>query len=319
MLVFFGLPMLAITIIFLVFFKDTPISLISKNSPEKAYQNLMHIAKINGIDNPDLTLEEVKEIQNRYKRDILRKSVTSNKSKKFTFIDLFRYKSLRIMTITLIFVDCVFVLQYLTPTLMLNQFDFNVFVSGSVIEASQILVSIFGYLAIYRVPRRISGMISFTIIMICSIILVFIWDQNGSDDGDSTRKIVVLIFIFVIEMVVSNSFNFYAIYLNELFPTQVRVIGTGFIKTWGSLTSMVSSQIINACLNGGFSIMLLFAILAAFSIFLSYLLPETHGKRPPEMVDELAAKDTIEGSLIESFKENVNEKENIHGEESYLN
>jgi hypothetical protein len=97
---------------------------------------------------------------------------------------------------------------------MLSQFNFNVFVSGSVIEASQILVSIFGYLSIYKIPRRLSGMVSFTIIMVCSIILVFIWDQSGSDDGDTGKKIVVLIFVFVIEMVVSNSFNFYAIYLN---------------------------------------------------------------------------------------------------------
>lgn len=95
---------------------------------------------------------------------------------------------------------------------------------------------------------------------------------------------VVLIFVFIIQLVVGNAFNFYGIYLNELFPTQVRVIGLNFIKTWGSLTSMVSSQIINACFNSGFPIMLVFAILAAISIGLSYILPESHGKRPPEMI-----------------------------------
>ena len=47
---------------------------------------------------------------------------------------------------------------------------------------------------------------------------------------------------------------------------------------------MVSSQIINACLNSGFPIMLVFAVLAAASIILSYFLPESHGKRPPEMI-----------------------------------
>lgn len=49
MLVFFGLPMLIIMVVFIVFFKDTPISMITKNSAEKAYKSLMHIAKINGI------------------------------------------------------------------------------------------------------------------------------------------------------------------------------------------------------------------------------------------------------------------------------
>ena len=35
------------------------------------------------------------------------------------------------MTIILIFVDIIFYLQYLTPTLMLAQFNFNIFVNGA--------------------------------------------------------------------------------------------------------------------------------------------------------------------------------------------
>ena len=53
--------------------------------------------------------------------------------KKFTVFDLFRYKSLRTMTLILIAVDCVFYLQYLAPTLMLNQFDFDIFLNGAAI------------------------------------------------------------------------------------------------------------------------------------------------------------------------------------------
>ena len=34
------------------------------------------------------------------------------------------------MTFVLIVVDCVFYLQYLAPTLMLNQFHFNIFLNG---------------------------------------------------------------------------------------------------------------------------------------------------------------------------------------------
>ena len=87
--------------------------------------------------------------------------------------------------------------------------------------------------------------------------------------------------MFLIVLTVSSAFNFYSVYLNELYPTQVRIIGIGFTKSWGSMTSMASAQIISACLSSGFKIMLLFAILASICIFLSYLLPETHGKRPP--------------------------------------
>jgi hypothetical protein len=177
------------------------------------------------------------------------------------------------MTIILILVDCVFSLQYMTPTLMLNQFNFDIFLNGAAIESAQIFAGIFGYLTIYRLPRRLEGCVSFAVIMLCSVVLIFIWDQDETEITDIRANIVVLLLVFFIELTVSNAFNFYAVYLNELYPTQIRIIGVGFIKTFGSLTIMTSSQIINACLNSGFKIMLLFAILAAFSIFLSYILP----------------------------------------------
>ena len=82
------------------------------------------------------------------------------------------------MTIILIIVDSVFYLQYLAPTLMLNQFHFNIFVNGTVVQSSQIFASIFGYLTITKIPRRVSGCVSFTIITLCAIILVKIWDQG---------------------------------------------------------------------------------------------------------------------------------------------
>lgn len=60
LLVFFGGPTLVLTIIFAIFFKDTPISLITKHNPEKAYENLMYIAKVNRKTEIGLTLEEVR-------------------------------------------------------------------------------------------------------------------------------------------------------------------------------------------------------------------------------------------------------------------
>ena len=45
----FGIPLLVVIVLFIVFFKDTPISLITKNTPEKAYKHLKDIARMNGI------------------------------------------------------------------------------------------------------------------------------------------------------------------------------------------------------------------------------------------------------------------------------
>jgi hypothetical protein len=98
------------------------------------------------------------------------------------------------MTFLLIILDCVFYLQYLAPTLMLNQFHFNIFLNGAVIESAQLFVFFIGYFTIQRVPRRVYGMVSFTIITGCSIVLCFIWNQHETE----VTNIVVLAFVFLI-------------------------------------------------------------------------------------------------------------------------
>lgn len=124
-----------------------------------------------------------------------------------------------------------------------------------------------------KFKRRTTGIVSYVIILVCSVVLIFIWDQDETEITDIGSNVIVLILLFVIEMIVSNAFNFFAIYLNEIFPTQVRVIGVGFVKTFAAMTSMVASQIIDACLNGGFKIMILFTVMALLSIGLYIILP----------------------------------------------
>jgi len=59
-----------------------------------------------------------------------------------------------------------------------------------------------------------SGMVSFGIIVACSIVLIFVWNQDGGNDEEVGSNVVVLLFVFIIELVVSNAFNVYGIYLN---------------------------------------------------------------------------------------------------------
>ena len=140
-------------------------------------------------------------------------------------------------------------------------------------QTAQILAAIFGYIAVTRMKRRVSGMGSFALIAIYAIVLIFVWDQDSKDIDDIWSNLTVLIFIFLIQLTVTNAFNTYAVYLNELYPTQIRVIAIGFVKMFGAVTTMLSEVIVNACLNSGFKIMILFAILGAISVFLYYLLP----------------------------------------------
>jgi len=83
------------------------------------------------------------------------------------------------MTLMLIIMDFTIDLEYYTPTLMLDQFHFSIFVNGLVIQSSQIFASIISSLLVYRIKRRIFGMISFAVVAMCSFGLIFIWDQDS--------------------------------------------------------------------------------------------------------------------------------------------
>ena len=62
--------------------------------------------------------------------------------------------------------------------------------------------------------RRVSGMGSFALIAIYAIVLIFVWDQDSKDIDDIWSNLTVLIFIFLIQLTVTNAFNTYAVYLN---------------------------------------------------------------------------------------------------------
>ena len=168
------------------------------------------------------------------------------------------------MTIIFIILDFSIDLEFFSPTFMLDQFKFSIYINGIVVQSSQIIASVIICFLVNRVKRKIYAYVSFAIIMICSTVLVFIWDQNNEEEvTDIGANAAVLALIFVIQFTITAEFNLFITNMNELFPVQVRVIGIGFVKTWGGTGLMLSPLIIDACLDSGFRIMILFAALAA--------------------------------------------------------
>ena len=62
--------------------------------------------------------------------------------------------------------------------------------------------------------RKTNGIVSQVIILVCSVILIFIWDQDETEVTDFGSNIFVLVLLFGMEMTISNSYTFYMIYLN---------------------------------------------------------------------------------------------------------
>lgn len=172
----YGLPSLVLTFCLIFLVRDTPICLISSHSPEAALKALQFMASFNGKTDFDLSINEVKDIQRNYKGGL--DKMKGKVSRRFSILDLFRYRSLCMLTVFLVVMDCTLDLQYYTPTLMLSQFKFSIFINGLVIQSSQILASLLTVFVIHRFPRKRFNSFSYGVVTVCSLVLVFIWDQN---------------------------------------------------------------------------------------------------------------------------------------------
>ena len=72
-----------------------------------------------------------------------------------------------------------------------------------------------------------------------------------------------------------------------MFPTQIRVIGTGAVSTMGALIVTAASFIIDSSIHAGFPVMIIFAVLSALSMVIFWKMPETYGCPLPDIIEEL--------------------------------
>ena len=97
----------------------------------------------------------------------------------------------------------------------------------------------------------------------------------------------MLLLVFIFRFVVTVVYTYLFVYIIELFPTQVRVLGTGVFNTTGAISITLCHLFIHFCINHGVSIMAFLVVSCVLNVYLSTLLPETLGKRTEEEVEEL--------------------------------
>lgn len=183
------------------------------------------------------------------------------------------------------------------PLLLTAQFDFNIFISGTVIGASALVAFPIAFLMIAKLKRRMVAMFSFGTVLVCATVLIFYWHPKKQGISQPiSENIGVLVGFFIIGVVTAIEYSFFDVYLFELYPTQVRMLGTTFTFTTANLIMPSMGFIIDACSRNNFSVMYVICAAAIVAIVISYKLPETFGLTPPDLIDELneQAKQAIE-------------------------
>ena len=151
-----------------------------------------------------------------------------SQKKTFTYIDLIKYKSLRLTTfcITLVFTSTVFL--YYAPLMLINEFGFDFYINGVIINLSELVTYIFSYFAIPTMRRKRMNLTTSSISLVCSLILIFIHTkQICTGDCWNFKVILELIIIFVLRFCASLQYQLLFVYITELYPAQVSSLALG--------------------------------------------------------------------------------------------
>jgi hypothetical protein len=180
---FYIIPGAVLIVAIVLIVTDTPIELINNLSPEEAHGQFMKIAKINGVANSELSIDHIRTIKeielNKHGKEGKEGKEEETDSKRFTFVDVFRYPSLRYLTLLLIILQITINFLFYAPTLMIADFEFDIFINNVIIGSASAGSYIFSYFAITRVKRKTMAVLSFILIFIFSFILIFFWNPNG--------------------------------------------------------------------------------------------------------------------------------------------
>ena len=171
---------------------------------------------------------------------------------------MFRYKSLRKTTILLCLLDVSVTLLFYAPSMMMDKFHLGIFVNGWVIEGSLLLSSIFSCYMVTYFPRVKAGIVSFSVVLAASIGLTFVWDQNNYKPISLEDSIWVLVLLFLFMFAITAELCFFALQLYEIYPTQVRIVGSSVAWACGTTILTFLQLLISFFLNSGISIMAFF-------------------------------------------------------------
>ncbi|CAK8683200.1 unnamed protein product [Clavelina lepadiformis] len=254
-------------LLFLCFLSESPRWLYSKGRLQDAEKVLIIIAKRNGVKNPVLSLKI--------------RSIAAKPKKVYTMVDLIKHKETLKRIGVMAYIWFVNSLVYYALTFAANDIGSNTYVS-----------------------EALSGLIELPSVVLCAILLNRKWCGRKravyssmilsgiaclgliafKTTDKSSGKLALGLFG---KLTISFSFNTIYVYAPELYPTSVRNIALGSLSMFaraGGIIASFSKSLISTNPVLGY---ILFGVAGVTAGFLTFLLPETLGSKPPDSFEDL--------------------------------
>jgi OCT family organic cation transporter-like MFS transporter 13 len=218
-------------------------------------------------------------------QDVMAFQETRAYDKVSTFADIFRYASLRGVTIAQGLVSISTYLIYYGPTLIIGQFGFDIYTSNLVLNTADILTYYPLMLIIDKIRRRRICMLLFFIATVISAALIFLVKPQDCDNCSIIYIQLALVFVF--RFCISMEFTVMLVYQSEIYPTRVRNIGNGLLGVFGTTTSTLSPIVMGLFTRAELNPFILFTCLGILAIGCYLVSPETFQKVCPEEIEEI--------------------------------
>lgn len=131
---------------------------------------------------------------------------------------------------------------------MLGSFKFDIYINALALASSQVLANFTAGVVISKFKRRWISFTCFGSTLLCSVALIFLWDQNEETESSLATNIIILILLFLFQFSITKQYGVFYVLSNEAFPTQARLIAISLISLTGGLMSTVTAKVVGVCL-----------------------------------------------------------------------
>jgi len=236
------------------------------------------------VNNRELPTFDFTEEKNEKRK----KSLMEEKKVNYGYLDLFRYRSLRISTLLGAFICFAIYFNYFGTIFALASVQVNSYVLTMLLAVSELVAYYVSGMMAKKYPRRFS--FSLCLSVCCAVNLLFMFfpvPDNSANSSETPYQVYMqLILSMINRFSISIAMALVGIYINEIFPTAVRALGSGLIVFVGRLGSFVATLAIGLCHKVGGNPILMFGAICIPAVLASLSAKETQGLPLPESIEE---------------------------------
>ncbi|EGR30557.1 major facilitator superfamily protein, putative [Ichthyophthirius multifiliis] len=302
-LYFLGIPSIILCAFSFFIIDDQPRFLILKDT-KKCIQMLNKISQVNKTSEymQSIQLREISTQQENSGKDL---------SKKYTYIDLFIYKSqLKIvipLTLAMLFLNTL----YYGSQLSLDSVGFTFQENCLYVGISELLGYFLSNYICQRFKRKRYGILTILITSIFLILCGIFEVPLSCLDKNCYQKNLQMIFTCFARFIVSFSFSFILIQIGEAYPTTLKAIGYGFSTGFSFLGGVVSPYIIDLSNKNDFNPIISLALVGILSCVSLFFSQETFGKPDVQNIPELT-RQILQSDGLQNLEIQKNKQKNIN-------